>query len=382
VTQRHPSIIKHTCLLLLFLLLGTAHLSAHQPGLSYLNLTVESNRLSGRVDMSLRDLDLVVNLDADGNGAVTFAELQAKQPAIGGYLLKHLTFSADNHPGLVHVRDHLVATDNDGAYAAAEIDVDFPTVPASLTIRNDLFFEVDASHRSLIQISMETNSVQAIFIADQSEQTFKLGEARSAATFGTFFKEGVWHIWIGFDHILFLLALLLPSVLVLQEKRWTPVSDLKPAFINVFKIVTAFTIAHSITLGLAVSELIRLPSRFVESAIAASVILAAVNNIKPFFHGKGWLVAFCFGIIHGFGFATVLGELDLQASSLLTTLVGFNLGVEAGQLTIVAVFLPLAFSLRQTKAYRQGALLAGSALIALLALIWLIERVFDIAIIS
>ncbi|MGV3754997.1 MAG: HupE/UreJ family protein [Verrucomicrobiota bacterium] len=369
-------------MLLALISVSTSSLSAHQPGLSYINLTVESNRLSGRVDMSLRDLDLVVNLDADGNGAVTFAELQAKQPAIGGYLLKHLTFSADGSPGLVHVREHLVATDNDGAFAVAEIDVDFPITPAVITIRNQLFFEVDASHRSLIQIGTGTNATPAIFIKDQPEQTFKLGEPRTRASFNIFFKEGVWHIWIGFDHILFLLALLLPSVLVLNEKKWAPVSDLKPAFFNVFKIVTAFTIAHSITLGLAASELIRLPSRFVESAIAASVVLAALNNIKPFFHGKGWLVAFCFGIIHGFGFATVLGELDLQTASLLTTLIGFNLGVEAGQLAIVAVFLPVAFSLRQSKAYQKGALVAGSAIIALLALVWLIERAFDISIIS
>jgi hypothetical protein len=382
VTQRSSPIFKHIGLLLLLLITGATHLNAHQPGLSYINLTVESNRLSGRVDMSLRDLDLVVNLDADGNGAVTFAELQAKQPAIGGYLLKHLTFSADGQPGLVHVHNHLVATDNDGAFAVAEIDVDFPVAPAVVSVRNHLFLEVDAAHRSLMQITLETNVTPAIFVKDQSEQTFKLGEPRTRASFNTFFKEGVWHIWIGFDHILFLLALLLPSVLVLHEKKWMPVSDLKPAFINVFKIVTAFTIAHSITLGLAASELIRLPSRFVESAIAASVVLAALNNIKPFFHGKGWLVAFCFGIIHGFGFATVLGELDLQTTSLLTTLIGFNLGVEAGQLAIVAVFLPLAFSLRQTKAYKQGALVTGSAFIALLALIWLIERAFDITIIS
>jgi len=282
----------------------------------------------------------------------------------------------------MHIHNHLVATDNDGAFAVAEIDVDFPAPPAVATVRNHLFLEVDAAHRSLMQITLETNVTPAIFVKDQSEQIFKLSEPRARASFNTFFKEGVWHIWIGFDHILFLLALLLPSVLVLNEKKWTPVSDLKPAFFNVFKIVTAFTIAHSITLGLAASELIRLPSRFVESAIAASVVLAALNNIKPFFHGKGWLVAFCFGIIHGFGFATVLGELDLQTTSLLTTLIGFNLGVEAGQLAIVAVFLPLAFSLRQTKAYKQGALVAGSAIIALLALIWLIERAFDVTIIS
>lgn len=382
MTPRLTSILKLIAMLMLLLVTGATHLSAHQPGLSYLNLTVESNRLSGRVDMSLRDLDLVVNLDADGNGAVTFAELQAKQPAIGGYLLKHLTFSADGNPGLMHIHNHLVATDNDSAFAVAEIDVDFPAAPAVVTVRNHLFLEVDAAHRSLMQITLETNVTPAIFVKDQSEQIFKLSEPRARASFNTFFKEGVWHIWIGFDHILFLLALLLPSVLVLHDKKWTPVSDLKPAFINVFKIVTAFTIAHSITLGLAASELIRLPSRFVESAIAASVVLAALNNIKPFFHGKGWLVAFCFGIIHGFGFATVLGELDLQTTSLLTTLIGFNLGVEAGQLAIVAVFLPLAFSLRQTKAYKQGALVTGSALIALLALIWLIERAFDITIIS
>jgi len=382
VTQRLSSISKRIGSLLLLLILGATDLSAHQPGLSYINLTVESNRLSGRVDMSLRDLDLVVNLDADGNGAVTFAELQAKQPAIGGYLLKHLSFSADGQPGLIHVREHLVATDNDGAFAVAEIDVDFPSTPAVVTVRNNLFTDVDAAHRSLMQISLETNVTPAIFVKDQSEQTFKLSEPRARASFATFFKEGVWHIWIGYDHILFLLALLLPSVLVLNEKKWAPVSDLKPAFFNVFKIVTAFTIAHSITLGLAASELIRLPSRFVESAIAFSVILAALNNIKPFFHGKGWLVAFCFGILHGFGFASVLGELDLQTTSLLTTLVGFNLGVEAGQLTIVAVFLPLAFSLRQSKAYQKGALVAGSAVIALLALVWFIERAFDISIIS
>ncbi len=382
VTYRLPFRILRFWLLLAFISLHTDSLSAHQPGLSYINLTVESNRLSGRVDMSLRDLDLVVNLDADGNGAVTFAELQAKQPAIGGYLLKHLSFSADGNPGLVHVREHLVATDNDGAFAVAEIDVDFPATPAIVTVRNNLFTEVDAGHRSLMQISLETNVTPAIFVKDQSEQTFKLSEPRARASFTIFFKEGVWHIWIGYDHILFLLALLLPSVLVRKDNTWQAVPELKPAFLNIFKIVTAFTIAHSITLGLAASELIRLPSRFVESAIAFSVILAALNNIKPFFHGKGWLVAFCFGILHGFGFASVLGELDLQTTSLLTTLVGFNLGVEAGQLTIVAIFLPVAFSLRQSKAYQKGALVVGSAIIALLALVWFIERAFDISIIS
>lgn len=368
--------------LLLLSLCLTQNLSAHQPGLSYLSLTVESNRLSGRVDMALRDLDLVLNLDQDGNGAVTFRELQAKQPAISGYLLKHLSFKADEHAGLLHVRDHLVATDNDGAYAVAEIDIDFPSPPALLTIDNTLFQEADSSHRTYCQIENGTNRFNTIFNIEKHQQTIKLDEPKEAGTFSTFFKEGVWHIWIGFDHILFLLALLLPAVLERKEGQWAPVQNLKPAFINVLKVVTAFTVAHSITLGLAAGEMVRLPSRFVESAIAASVILAAANNIRPFFQGKGWLVAFCFGIIHGFGFASALGELNTQVSSLLTMLVGFNLGVEAGQMAIVAIFLPLAFSFRESKGYRRGVLAFGSCLIILVASIWLIERVLGISIIS
>jgi hypothetical protein len=369
--------------LLLFLSLCiTTNLSAHQPGLSYVSLTVESNRLSGRVDMALRDLDLVLNLDQDGNGAVTFRELQAKQPAIGGYLLKHLSFTADGQPGLLHVREHMVATDNDGAYAVAEIDVDFPHPPALLTVEDSLFQEADSSHRTYFQVETGTNKFTGIFTLDQRRQTIKLNEPKELGTFSAFFKEGVWHIWIGFDHILFLLALLLPAVLERKEGGWQPVTALRPAFINVLKVVTAFTVAHSITLGLAASDMVRLPSRFVESAIAASIIVAAANNLRPFFQGKGWLVAFCFGIIHGFGFATALGELDQQVTSLLTMLVGFNLGVEAGQLTIVAIFLPIAFSLRESTTYRRGVLLAGSVIIILLAAVWFVERAFDIKLIS
>ena len=122
----------------------------------------------------------------------------------------------------------------------------------------------------------------------------------------------------------------------------------------------------------------QLPSRLVESAIAVSVILAALNNLWPVVRRGRWLVAFGFGLIHGFGFAGVLAELGLPRDALLLALVGFNLGVEAGQLAIVAVFLPLAFLLRDTWAYRRVVALGGSAAIALLATLWLVERAFDV----
>src|SRR5262249_20126574 len=162
--------------------------------------------------------------------------------------------------------------------------------------------------------------------------------------------------WTGFDHILFLLSLLLPSVLVRQRSAWQPVSGLRPAFAEVFKVVTAFTLAHSITLSLATFGVLTPPSRWVESAIAASVLVAALGNLFAFPSRQRWAIAFAFGLIHGFGFAAVLSDLGLPHQVLLLGLLGFNLGVEAGQMLIVAAFLPIAFSLRGTWVYRRLAL--------------------------
>jgi hypothetical protein len=189
--------------------------------------------------------------------------------------------------------------------------------------------------------------------------------------------EGVWHIWIGFDHILFLVALLLPAVASRVQGKWQALPAFKPAFWSVLKIVTAFTVAHSITLSLATLGVISLPSRWVESIIAFSVVVAALNNIFPLFSERRWAMAFLFGLIHGFGFATVLADLGLPQNALILALVGFNLGVECGQLAIVAGFLPLAFFLRHTWFYRRVVLFGGSILIAILAAVWLAERAFN-----
>ena len=120
----------------------------------------------------------------------------------------------------------------------------------------------------------------------------------------------------------------------------------------------------------------QLPSRFVESAIAGSIVLAAANNLRPFFYERGWLVAFAFGLVHGFGFASGLKELGLERGHLAVPLVGFNVGVEVGQLAIVACFLPVAYALRASWFYRRVTLAFGSALIILLATFWMFQRLF------
>ena len=192
--------------------------------------------------------------------------------------------------------------------------------------------------------------------------------------FDEYLRAGVWHIWSGIDHLLFLLSLLLPAVLLRRGNRWQAVPMAAPAFVNIVKVVTAFTLAHSITLSLAAFDVIRLPSRLTESVIAASIIIAALNNVFPRVTEGRWRIAFAFGLLHGFGFASVLAEMGLPTGARLVSLVAFNLGVEAGQLAVVLAIMPLAYLFRSTAFYRRGVMPWGSSAIACLALVWFVQR--------
>jgi hypothetical protein len=158
------------------------------------------------------------------------------------------------------------------------------------------------------------------------------------------------------------------------DGNWQAANQIRPVFLDVLAVVTAFTIAHSITLGLTITGWLTPPADLVEPAIAMSVVLAALNNLLGFSALKRWRLAFVFGLVHGFGFASVLLDLGLPASSLLAALGGFNLGVELGQLAIVAVFLPLAWGLRRTRFYRWVVVVGGSMAIVVLGLYWTFQR--------
>jgi HupE / UreJ protein len=204
---------------------------------------------------------------------------------------------------------------------------------------------------------------------------FDLERPRPWREFGRFVSEGVWHIAIGYDHVLFLLVLLLPAVLRRTEDRsWQPAEDLRSAFLATLKVVTAFTLAHSATLSLAALDWVRFPSRWVESAIAASIVVAAGSNLWPVARGRTWALALGFGLVHGFGFASVLADLGILRQSLVRALVGFNLGVELGQLAIVAMVLPLAYVIRHRPFYRTCILSWGSGLAGVLAAVWFVQR--------
>jgi hypothetical protein len=368
--------------LCLFFLMVCGVASAHKPSDSYLVLNVAGKEVTGQWDIALRDLDVAIGLDQDGNGALTWDEVRGRQDAISAYALSRLALASGSAPCPLHVTALLLDDHSDGAYAVLRLQASCAADIAVLDANYRLLFDIDPQHKGLLRLTARGQTSTAIFTPDRPQQALQVEGASRWRQFGDYVVHGIWHIWIGFDHILFLLSLLLPAVLVYGAAGWQGRDTFRGSFIEVLKVVTAFTLAHSVTLTLATLGVVALPSRVVESAIAASVVLAALNNIWPVFERRRAIVAFAFGLIHGFGFASVLLDLGLPQSALLLSLVGFNVGVEIGQLTIVAVFLPLAFAARRTRLYRRVVLVGGSCVITLIALVWLFERVFDFKIIS
>jgi HupE / UreJ protein len=382
MTQAASNALRLVLVWLLYCAAGLAW--AHKPSDSYLTLQAQGAAISGQWDIALRDLDYALGLDADGDGQITWGEVRARHGEIAAYATARLAVRADGQACAVQVGAQQVDSHTDGAYSVLPLSVACPgaAAPAQLELQYRLFADLDPQHRGLLNLRTAQGTRTAVLGPQASVQQFALGAPEAGSgwrAFVDYVREGVWHIWIGFDHILFLLSLLLPAVGFWAGRRWQPAERFGQAAWEVLRVVTAFTVAHSITLSLAALGLVSLPSRLVESAIAASVVLAALNNIWPLFHGRRWWVAFVFGLIHGFGFASVLADLGLPQDVLALALLGFNIGVELGQLAIVLVFLPVAFALRRTPLYRRGVLMGGSLVIALLAGVWFAERAFDLA---
>lgn len=362
---------------------------AHKASDSYLSVAVgKSNELQVQWDIALRDLDYALGLDDNEDGQLTWGELRAHHASLASYVLARLTITTDDYLCTAGTPQHLVDYHSDGAYAVLRFDITCPTPHTPVKINYRLFADLDPQHRGLLRWTQAgvTQSQSAIFSPAQPTREFKRGKASGDSSVGQQFLDylelGINHILEGYDHLLFLLTLLLPAVLWRDGKTWRALPALRPALWEVTRIVTAFTFAHSVTLTLAAWQLITVPSRLVESVIAASVILAALNNIYPVVVRKRWLMALLCGFIHGCGFATVLTDLGLQSTSLALSLVAFNVGIELAQLAIVVVFLPLAFKLRHAWIYPNFLLRVGSVGIAVLGIVWLVERVFDIALMS
>ena len=385
--------------LTVLLLAGHTAALAHKPSDSYLTLSAAfrkpeasqqtpSLKVTARWDIALRDLDYVLQLDRDGNGELTWGETRQREADINRLATDGLQIKADSQtcPWTV-TAPMALDKHSDGTYAVLSLVAHCPSAPQKLSVTYSLFFDVDPSHRGLVQwlapantgdTGAEQTAQALVFSTSNASQALTLEPTGWWQTLRQYAVDGIWHIWIGYDHILFLLSLLLPAVLIRRANQWEPAPTMHGSAIETLKVVTAFTLAHSITLSLAALQIISLPSRLVESVIAASVVLAALNNLRGTVDRRRWVMAFAFGLIHGFGFASVLADLGLPQGALVLALIGFNGGVELGQLAIVAAFLPLAFWLRATWFYRVGVLTGGSLLVALLASWWLVQRIFEL----
>jgi hypothetical protein len=359
---------------LLAALLFVGRAQAHVASNGFLDVEARGSALDGSLELAVRDVELAVGVDANGDGRVTWGELRAASPRFMQYVREHFSLNSaaarcELQFGALQINSRV-----DGNYVWLPFVGRCPAVVRELTIDYRVLEGIDPSHRLLVKMSH--GAVVQTAVVDDRPATFDVAEASRWRTVAQYFQAGVWHIWSGIDHLLFLLSLLLPAVLLRRQGKWVPVDSGRPALLSILKVVTAFTIAHSITLSLAAFNVVHLPSRLTESVIAASIVVAALNNIFPWVTESRARIAFAFGLLHGFGFASVLADMGLPANARLLSLVSFNLGIEAGQLAVVAAIMPIAFMLRARTAYRYGLLPWGSAAIVLIACVWFVQRAF------
>jgi hypothetical protein len=390
-------------LVALSLLLAASFAGAHKASDSYLQITAAPGQLDMRWDIALRDLDVALDLDSDADGRLTWGEVRTAWPRIEGYALRRLAIEGCPLASIGRSLERR----NDGAYAVLLLRSACTLPTGAPRISYGLFADVDPTHRGIAKVQRAgqgvalsvleptdtmvaaaptpASAIEAVGGGAMSSSTAASSpdvssEAMSAHGRWEFLLEGIRHILTGYDHVLFLLCLLLPSVMRRVPPSWQPVQRLGQAVWPVVGIVSAFTVAHSITLGLAALKLVSLTPVFIEPAIAATIVLAALDNLLPIFPVRRVVVAFFFGLIHGFGFAGVLAELNLPRADFAWALLQFNLGLEAGQLVIVAIATSVLFGLRRWRGYPKVVIGAGSALAIAIGVAWLIERIGNVSI--
>jgi hypothetical protein len=344
---------------------------AHGTSTAYLTLQPSADEaVQGVYRIALRDADALLDLDANADAALTWGEVEDRGADLRALVQQNLRFSSESRSCRTNLSGPEYARDGDMSFAAFDLRI---ACAAPLQVQYTLFSSTDGSHR----LAVHDGARAPQLLAPGGTTEIAAGAIGGAGLRGLF-VTGVGHILGGPDHLLFLVALLLPAVLVRTNQRWKAVAEVKTALIQVAWIATAFTIAHSITLALASFGIVRVPASMIEPLIALTVLLAALNNLWPVVQRRLAWVAFAFGLVHGFGFAEVLAPLGLAPGALAQALLAFNLGVEGGQLLVVLTCFAALAAARRWTGYPRWVLGAGSALVALIAIGWIFERLFAI----
>ena len=370
--------------------------AAHKASDAFLDLRRDGEAVAVRWDIALRDLDQVLDLDRNASGKLEWGEIEAQQERIRAYAFTSIQLSTTGGLCQDTSASQELARREDGTYAVLRWRAECPQLGSEINIQYRLLADVDPTHRALVSVSgadvkLSTlrPSAEAQAVSLQSRES----GTRSYDLFG-FFIEGFLHILHGFDHLAFLLALLIPGISVASVNQRRLAGTLS----ELLAIISVFTLAHSLTLGLTAFDLISLPSRLVESLIALSVIVAGAQAFlvaraasiqkrleevaNPWLGSVPLWLVFAFGLVHGMGFGAALNNSGFGGRSALSALLGFNIGVEAGQLAVVAVALPLIWVLRSTMGFRRVILPGAAASVIVAGALWLFARAFDFEIAS
>ncbi|MDD1620166.1 MAG: HupE/UreJ family protein [Methylococcaceae bacterium] len=356
-------------LIAMLLMLQSAWVCAHPPGLSSVDVSLKTAQVDVKVTFALQDIEAFAPMDSDLDAEVSDAEREAAKPSIAKLLAEQLRIAIDGKDYAPAEPGNVSFDDQNNAH----VEFHYQAVPhlqllvqskflAMLPEGHQQFLTVrDAGGKTLNEKMLAKNDDQLGVQISASGDGEPRAENSTFNTFVDFLKLGIEHIVTGYDHLLFLFGLLLVT-----HSFW-------PAI----KIITFFTIAHSITLACAGLNVIDLPSSFVEPFIAATIVYVGVENLIRGDHPKGrhWLT-FGFGLIHGFGFASVLQEMEISSGTtgILLPLLSFNLGIETGQISVAAVVLPLIWWLNNKPEIAEKFLKGCSVVVSLMGAYWLLER--------
>lgn len=353
------------------LALQTLSAHAHLSSDSYLHVDIDADgRPSGQWDISLRDLDAAIGL-AGEDGVITWGRLKARRAAIEAYAYDRLSIDGC----ALRPSDMLVDRHAGAAYAVLRFTAECQSTRAPRRLHYRLLFDIDPTHRGLLTLATPSGEQSEVLSPDRADVGLdRIGESTSGS-FLHFLGFGVSHILFGYDHLLFVAVLMIFAAFRRNEAGWAPLDGFGASALQTLAILTAFTLAHGVTLTLSLFHFIDAPARYVEPAVAATIMGAAIDNLLPILSYARWTIAFGFGLVHGLAFATALGPMRLSTSGLLSALVGFNGGVELGQIAVALLLMPLVYMARRKRLYVSYIAPALTALAFLLALLWFVDRV-------
>lgn len=337
---------------------------AHEINTSYTKIQLNESSLKLVVSLDEGDLLTGFDIDTNGDGTLLYSEMAAGAAHVFDYVEGRIAVKLDGETFALNRRPPQPFLDEEGnLFLNAGFEASLTEIPNVIELEVLIQERLSEDHRNLLELNVAgLDPIVSVFSNSTPSQKFVLKEPGLWRRVTDFTWWGVEHIFIGYDHIMFLLALIVVGgrlgILV--------------------KIVSAFTVAHSITLILSVLDVVSLPPRLIESGIALSIAYVAAENFWLRRVDHRWVLTFIFGLIHGFGFANVLRELGLPSTGLLASLLAFNVGVEIGQIVIVAILFPLVLWSGRTR-YRDRFVRTVSALVLLFGLGWFVERVFDLS---